>query len=97
MFEGYITLPTLPGTAWYTYGMSKEENEEPASRGGRAKTELGTAPKRNIRVHDPIWTASQTAADALGISISEYVRRALVDMVATGRWKALTSQVGRAK
>lgn len=70
---------------------------EPERGPGRPRTEFGTAPKRNVRVHDPIWTASQTAADALGISISEYVRRALVDMVATGRWKALTSQVGRAK
>lgn len=87
----------MRGTAGYTYGMSKDENEAQERGPGRPRTELGTAPKRNIRVHDAIWEASQTAADALGITISEYVRRALVDMIATGRWKALTSPVGRAK
>jgi hypothetical protein len=62
---------------------------------GRPPTELGTAPKRSLRIHDATWEASRTAADALGITMSEYMRRAMIDMIATGRWKALTSQVGQ--
>jgi hypothetical protein len=77
--------------------MSEDENETQERGPGRPRTELGTAPKRSLRIHDQTWTASQTAAAELEISISEYARRALAYVNQDGRWKALTSQVGREK
>lgn len=90
-----LLVHTLRGTVWYTYGMSEEGNEEAKRGRGRPRTLLGTAPKRNIRVHDLIWGQCEVRAEQLGISMSEYTRRALIQTLEGERWKALTSQVGR--
>jgi hypothetical protein len=63
--------------------------------GGRPRTELGEAPKRSLRVHDKTWKESLARADELGISPSEYMRRALTYVNADSRWTELTEQIGR--
>jgi hypothetical protein len=69
--------------------MSEEENEEVGRGRGRPRTLLGTAPKRNVRVHNLIWEQCQTRAEQLGISMSEYTRRALIQTLEGECWKTL--------
>lgn len=69
--------------------MSNEDNEEMRRGPGRPPTELGTAAKRSVRVHDELWKQTQANAAELGITTGEYTRRALIYVNAGRTWEAL--------
>lgn len=60
------------------------------SKGGRTPTAAGTAPNRNIRIHDADWDPCVAQANADGQPISVFVREAITREL-TRRRSGLTS------